>query len=157
MTTTMIDKSVSLRNSMDLNNRASVDANAPHTSSGHFNSRGTSIDLSQSLRQREIKKQQNDNKRILALNFVEVILADRQKLLDFSYDIGSKGKASLLYLKFKFLGETHHTKFISLSQRDFESRGGVSDIQSMQMKALNLAAFEINKTVLLSLDLSDQA
>jgi len=61
----------------------------------------------------------------LALNFIEVILADRQKLLDFSYDMGGKGKASLLYLKFKFLGQTHHTKFISLGENNFESKGGV--------------------------------
>jgi hypothetical protein len=60
----------------------------------------------------------------LALNFCEVILADRQNLLDFSYDMGSKGKASLLFLKFKFLGQTYHTKFISLNEAQLE-KGGV--------------------------------
>jgi len=89
------------------------------------------------------------------LNFCEVVLADRQQLLDFSYDMGTKGKASLLYLKFKFLGETHHTKFISLNENSFEGKGGVHQIQSPQMKTLNLASFDIKKTILLPLDLSD--
>jgi len=61
----------------------------------------------------------------LALSFVEVVLADRQKLLDFSYDMGSKGKASLLFLKFKFLGQTYHTKFISLNENQLDRTGGV--------------------------------
>ena len=42
--------------------------------------------------------------------------------------MGSKGKASLLYLKFKFLGQTYHTKFISLNETQFENRGGVAQM-----------------------------
>lgn len=97
------------------------------------------------------------NKKILALSFIEVILANRQQLLDFSYDMGSKGKASLIYLKFKFLGQTYHTKLISLNETQFENRGGVHQMQSPQMKALNMASFAIDKTILLTLDFADQA
>ena len=78
-------------------------------------------------------------------------------MLDYSFQMGKKGKASLLFLKFKFLGQTYHTKFISLNETQFEPRGGVQQIQSPQMKALNLAAFDIRKTILLPLDLADQA
>lgn len=59
------------------------------------------------------------------MNFVEILLADRQNLLDYSFEMGKKGKASLLFLKFKFLGQTYHTKFISLNEAQFENRGGI--------------------------------
>ena len=92
---------------------------------------------------------------MLALNFVELILADRQALLDYSFDLSGKGKASLLFLKFKFLGQTYQTKFISLSENSFESKGGVQTIQSLQQKAINMACFDIKKTIFLPLDLTD--
>ena len=108
---------------MDLNRATTV---GPITSSGpDFNSRATGTSFSTSMQK---KPSSRDNKRILALNFIEVILADRQQLLDFSFNIGSKGKASLLYLKFKFLGQTYHTKFISLNENQFENRGGVAQM-----------------------------
>lgn len=31
----------------------------------------------------------------------------------------------MLYLKFKFLGETYHTKFISLNENQLDRTGGV--------------------------------
>jgi len=45
LATTLIDKSVTLRNSMDINRATGGGVTNPLTSSGHFNSRGTSIDL----------------------------------------------------------------------------------------------------------------
>ena len=150
MASTLIDKSVTLRNSMDMNRQAQVTSSGPD-----FNSRATGS-LTASLKG---KQPQPDlgNQKILALNFVEIVLAERQNLLDYSFQMGKKGKASLLFLKFKFLGQTYHTKFISLNETQFEPRGGVQQIQSPQMKALNLAAFDIRKTILLPLDLADQA
>ena len=44
--------------------------------------------------------------------------------------MGSKGKASLVFLKFKFLGQTYHSKFISLNEANFENRGGVAQMQT---------------------------
>lgn len=111
-----------MRNSMDINRAAQVTSSGPD-----FNSRASSATLGQSLPQK--KQNQQSHKQILAINFVEVILVDRQSLLDFSYDMGSKGKASLLFLKFKFLGQTYHTKFISLNEAQLE-KGGVQQIQS---------------------------
>ena len=59
---------------MDLN-RAS--AAGPITSSGpDFNSRATGTSFSTTMQKK--KQSPRDNKRILALNFIEVILADRQ-------------------------------------------------------------------------------
>jgi len=107
---------------MDINRAAQVTSSGPD-----FNSRASSATLGQSLPQK--KQSQQSHKQILAINFVEVILVDRQSLLDFSYDMGSKGKTSLLFLKFKFLGQTHHTKFISLNEAQLE-KGGVQQIQS---------------------------
>ena len=150
LATTLIDKSVTLRNSMDLNRQAHATSSGPD-----FNSRADSS-LAMSLKQPK-KESEAGNKKILALNFVELILADRQTLLDYSYEMGGKGKASLLFLKFRFLGQTYHSKFISLNENKFESRGGVHQIQSPQMKALNLASFDIKKTILLTLDLADQS
>ena len=62
----------------------------------------------------------------------------------------------MLFLKFKFLGQTYQTKLISLSESNFESKGGVQTIQSLQQKAINMACFDIKKTILLPLDLTDQ-
>ena len=52
-------------------------------------------------------KTQYGNRQILALNFVELILHNRNKLLDDSFSLPNRSKAALLYLKFKFLGESY--------------------------------------------------
>ena len=100
-------------------------------------------------------KTQHGNRQILALNFVELVLHNRNKLLDDSFSLPNKSKSSLLYLKFKFLGESYQTKFVGLQEDQFEERGGVNAIQSTYMRALNLMCFDISKTVFLPLDLND--
>lgn len=67
-------------------------------------------------------------KQILALNFVELILHNRNSVIDDSFSLAGKSKSALLYLKFKFLGESYQTKFVSLQEDQFEERGGVSAI-----------------------------
>ena len=67
-------------------------------------------------------------RQILALNFVELILQNRNNVIDDSFSLTSKSKTTLLYLKFKFLGESYQTKFCSLQEDQFEERGGISAI-----------------------------
>ncbi len=74
LASTLIDKSVTLRNSMDLNRNM---AQAQGTSSGpDFNARATNTTMSASMQQ-TLKKQETGSKKILALNFCEVVLANR--------------------------------------------------------------------------------
>ena len=69
MASTLIDKYVTLRNSMDMNRQAQVTSSGPD-----FNSRATSS-LTASLKAKQ--PQQLGNQKILALNFVEIVLAER--------------------------------------------------------------------------------
>ena len=135
--TTMIDKSVNLRNSFA--NQGEDFARAATTLAPVIQS-----SIGQSDRQ------------ILALSFNELILHNRNSVLDDSFSLGTKSKAALLYLKFKFLGESYQTKFMSLQEDQFEQRGGVGAIQSTYMRALNMMCFDISKTIFLPLDMSDQ-
>ena len=62
------------------------------------------------------------------MSFNELILHNRNSVLDDSFSLSTKSKAALLYLKFKFLGESYQTKFLSLQEDQFEPRGGVGAI-----------------------------
>ena len=74
MASTIIDRSVTLRNSMDLNNKQ-----AAITSSGpDFNARATNTTMSMSMQQQKKQQEMSGHKKILALNFCEVVLANRQ-------------------------------------------------------------------------------
>ena len=63
--------------------------------------------------------------------------------------------STLLFLKFKFLGNTYQTQFISLDENSYAQKG--MSMQSLFMKTINMVCFEISKTVFLPIDLSDQA
>lgn len=97
----MIDKSVNLRNSFA--NQGEDFARAATTLAPVIQS-----SIGQS------------NRQILALSFNELILHNRNSVLDDSFSLGTKSKAALLYLKFKFLGESYQTKFMSLQEDQFE-------------------------------------
>lgn len=59
----------------------------------------------------------------------------------------------LLFLKFKFLGKSYQTQFVSLDEHSYAQKG--LSMQSPFMKAINMVCFEIAKTVFLPLDLHD--
>jgi len=61
--------------------------------------------------------------------------------------------STLLFLKFKFLGNTYQTQFISLDENSYAQKGQA--MQSIFMKTINMVCFEISKTVFLPIDLSD--
>ena len=97
-------------------------------------------------------------KQILALNFVELIMHDRNQLIEGSYGMPDKSLASLIYLKFRFNGESYQTKFIALNtdEPSVEDKNATRVFQTSYSRALNMICLEVQKTVFLPLDLSDQ-
>ena len=94
----------------------------------------------------------------MALSFIELILHDRNDLIEGAFDLPDKSLASLLYLKFRFNGESYQTKFVSLESENasVEDRNASRIFQTSYSRALNLLCLDIQKTILLPLDLSDQ-
>lgn len=124
---TIIDKSIGIR-----------------TSQPNFKS------LSRAQLTETLAKTGKKSKYLLCLNFVEVILRNRSEVFD-QLKFSEKQNSSLLYLKFKFLGQSYQTKFISLQQ-------GYKDevnLQSAIMKTFNMLCFQIGKTTLLPVELTD--
>jgi len=75
-----------------------------------------------------------------------------------AFDMPDKSLANLLYLKFRFNGENYQTKFVSLEQTEsppVEDRNSSKIFQTSYARALNLFCLNIQKTILLPLDLSD--
>ena len=58
-------------------------------------------------------------------------------------------KSSLLYLKFRFLGNNYQTKFMALQGDDLER------LQTRQMKAVDMLVLNIKKTMFLMVDFSN--
>lgn len=55
----------------------------------------------------------------LALNFVELIIQDRPWLLECMKQMESRSLSMLLFLKFKFLGKSYQTQFVSLDENSY--------------------------------------
>ena len=128
---TLIDKSVCLNNSF---------------------ARGTFNGVTSVRNQRDARN--GNNQYILALNFVELILRNRGEVFDQVKGFFLNNKtdfSSLLYLKFRFLGQNYQTKFIALDH-PAENQA----LQSKFMKAVNMLALDISKTILLPIDLGNQ-
>lgn len=81
---------------------------------------------------------------------MEVILRNRSEVFD-QLKFGLKQNSSLLFLKFKFLGQSYQTKFISL-QQGYEAE---KSMQSAVMKAFNMLCFNIGKTTILPVELTN--
>ena len=96
----------------------------------------------------------------MALSFIELILHDRNDLIEGAFDLPDKSLASLLYIKFRFNGENYQTKFVSLESENASvedrDRNASRIFQTSYSRALNLLCLDIQKTILLPLDLSDQ-
>lgn len=74
----------------------------------------------------------------LGLNFIELIMRARSDLLL------SDSRTNQLYLKFTIAGESYMTKFIPLSQPS-----------NFEMTKLELMTYDVNRTVLIEVDMSD--
>jgi len=89
----------------------------------------------------------------LAMNFVELILQDRPELLEVMQHMELRSMSTLLFLKFKFLGTSYQTQFVSLDESSYAQKG--QTMQSQFMKTIGMACFDICKTVFLPVDLND--
>lgn len=74
----------------------------------------------------------------LGLNFIELVMRARSDL------IFSDSRTNQLYLKFKLAGESYMTKFIPLSQPS-----------NLEMTQLQMMTFDVNRTILIELDMSN--
>ena len=55
----------------------------------------------------------------LAMNFVELILQDRPELMEVMTKVDKRSLSTLIFLKFKFLGNTYQTQFVSLDENSY--------------------------------------
>lgn len=92
--------------------------------------------------------QSSANNYILALNFVELIM-DIKNHEEF-ITISRQNAQSSLFFKTKFLGMNHQTKF-------YAKQTGNLDALSRFKQNLGMAIFDLNKTILLRVDLGNQA
>jgi hypothetical protein len=83
-----------------------------------------------------------DSQYLLGLNFVELMVKNR----DTSIFQSDESSTSLMYLKFRFLGQIYQTKFLSQPQHN-----------SGFLRSLGIQVFEIKKTVFIEIDLLHQA
>ena len=103
-----------------------------------------------------INNQKHFGQQILALNFIELILMNRPGLFEENIlKLAGKPLSSSLYLKFRFLGQNYQTKFVSLEGGSVGAQEHPT-IQSSYARALQMLCFEIQKTVFLPIDLTDQ-
>lgn len=131
--TTLIDKSVNLSTSLA---RTQAAGKIPSILSSASLNRGT------------ITQGGGTSRYILALNFIELIM-DCKNHEQF---IGTArlNSSSSLFFKTKFLGSAHQTKF-------YAQKAGNLNNPSRFRHQLGMALFELNKTMLLKIDLSNQA
>ena len=99
-----------------------------------------SVVLTQSLL-RNTRQVSQPNQFLLGLNFVELVFKNRE------HQLFSANEQSYMYLKFRFLGQTYQTKFVSNQSAQHNSG---------YLKTLQLSVLDIKKTVFIELDLLRQ-
>lgn len=82
------------------------------------------------------------NQFLLGLNFVELVFKNKE------HHLFTSNEQSYMYLKFRFLGQTYQTKFVS-NQAALHN--------SAFLKSLQLSVLDIKKTVFIEVDLLRQA
>lgn len=92
----------------------------------------------ESLERVKQDERQESHVHFLGLNFIELIMRARSDLLL------SDSRTNQLYLKFQIAGETFMTKFIPLSQPS-----------NFEMTKVELMTYDVNRTVLIEVDMSD--